>query len=210
MTKRRLKKSVIPVLYATIALVFIGTIFMIETTISNNQFKEDEDYDYVSETIFDKETPVVNTDVLLAKPYTDTELKILKNFYDYKESAENQQNAIIYHENTYLQNTGVVYGGKDNFDVVAILDGQVTEVKQDNLLGNIVEVKHDNDIISIYQSLGEVAVKKGDVVKQGQILGKSGTSNIEPNLGSHLLFELIIKGQTVNPENYYEKKVNEI
>ena len=109
-----------------------------------------------------------------------------------------------------MQNSGIAYGGKDNFDVIAILDGEVVEVKNDKLLGNIVQIKHNEKIISVYQSLSETNVKKGDTIKQGQVIGKSGTSNISKDLGSHLLFELIINGTTVNPEDYYDKLVNEI
>ena len=110
-------------------------------------------------------------------------------------------------ENTYLQNSGVSFGGKENFDVTAILDGTVSSVDEDELLGKIVEVKHDNNLISVYQSLSTVDVKKGDTVKQGQVLGKSGTSNVEKDLGDHLHFELIDNGQTVNPNEYFDQKV---
>lgn len=208
--KRRLKKSVIPVLYAFAAVLFVGTIFTVENAISNNYFGEEDEYDYVSEIIIDREEPVMNVEVILQRPYVDNEIKILKDFYDYTANEAAQQNSIIQYESTYLQNTGIIYGGKDNFDIVSILEGEVTDIKTDNLLGTIVEMKHTPDIISVYQSLSEVTVQKGDIVKQGQVIGKSGSCNIEPDLGSHVLFELIIKGQTVNPETYYDKKVSEI
>lgn len=208
--KRRLKKSVIPVLYAFAAVLFVGTIFTVENAISNNYFGEEDEYDYVSEIIIDREEPVMNVEVILQRPYVDNEIKILKDFYDYTANEASQQNSIIQYESTYLQNTGIIYGGKDNFDIVSILDGEVTDIKTDNLLGTVVEMKHTPDIISVYQSLSEVTVQKGDIVKQGQVIGKSGSCNIEPDLGSHVLFELIIKGQTVNPETYYDKKVSEI
>ncbi len=208
MKTRRLRKSIIPFLYAIIVVMLIGTIFMIESAISKNYKKEE--YQFVSETIFDHSKPVVNTEILIGKPYTDSEVKILKSFYNYKGESEDQQNSILFHEDTYLPNTGVVYGGKENFDIVSILDGEVTDLKTDPLLGTIVEIKHSDSMIGVYQSIGEVMVKKGDMVKIGQIIGKSGTSNVEKDLGSHLLFELIINGQTVNPEDYYGKKVSEI
>ncbi len=53
-------------------------------------------------------------------------------------------------------------------------------------------------------------VKKDDVVKQGDIIGKSGTSNFSKDLGDHLHFELIYKGQAVNPEEYYEKELGDL
>ncbi len=209
MKTRRLRKSIIPFLYASIVVLFVGTIFLIESTISKN-YKKEEDYQFVSDTIFDHSEPVVNMEIVIGKPYVDPEVKVLKNYYNYKGESEDQQKSILFHEDTYLPNTGVVYGGKDNFDVVAILDGEVTDLKTDPLLGTIIEIKHSDSIIGVYQSIGEVLVKKGDMVRMGQIIGKSGTSNIEKDLGSHLLFEMIINGQTVNPEEYFGKKINEI
>ena len=105
---------------------------------------------------------------------------------------------------------GVIYGCNDTFDVVSILDGTVIDVKEDNLLGKIVEVKHSNDMMSIYQSLSEVTVKKNDVIKQGDIIGKSGKSSISSEMNENLYFELFYKGSNVNPDEYYDKKVEEL
>ena len=91
-----------------------------------------------------------------------------------------------------------------------MLDGTVTSIKDDKSLGKIVEVTHSNDMISIYQSLSEVNVVENQEIKQGMIVGKSGTCNLEKDLNNHLHFELIVKGLVVNPENYYDKKVSEI
>ena len=210
MKNRKLKSNIVPIIYGLVAILGIGSAYLIENMLNNAVFKEEDHYGYVSETITEEEVPVVNTEPTLIRPYNDTELKILKNYYDYKADETSQQNALIYHENTYMQNSGIAYGGKDNFDVIAILDGEVVEVKNDKLLGNIVQIKHNEKIISVYQSLSETNVKKGDTIKQGQVIGKSGTSNISKDLGSHLLFELIINGETVNPEDYYDKLVSEI
>ena len=89
------------------------------------------------------------------------------------------------------------------------LDVSKAYVEDDELLGKIIEVKHENNLISVYQSLSSTDVKQGDTVKQGQILGKSGTSNVEKDLGNHLHFELIDNGQTVNPNDYFDKKLEE-
>lgn len=212
MTNRRLKKPVLYGIYVSIVFLVLGAIFLIEGTLSKDSFKDnnDERPTYVSDTIFSEDIPVVGEETKVIRPYTDTEIKVVKSYYDYQGSSEAQVNSILFHENTYLQNSGVSYGGKENFDVVAILDGTVTDIKEDSLLGNIVEIEHSNEMISIYSSLSEVNVKKGDVIKQGIVIGKSGTNNIAKDLGSHLDLELIIKGQTVNPENYYDKSVSEI
>lgn len=212
MTNRRLKKPVMYGIYAFSIILVLGAIYLIENSLSKGTFKEDgEDRPtYVSDTIFSEDIPVVGNETKVIRPYNDKDVKIVRNFYDYQADQNSQIGSIIYHESTYLQNSGVSYGGKENFDVVAILDGKVIEVKEDALLGNIVQIEHSNEMISVYQSLGEVSVKKGDTVKQGIVIGKSGTNNIAKDLGNHLDLELIIKGQTVNPESYYDKSVSEI
>lgn len=210
MTKRRLKPKMIPVVYGLGALAAVLGAYLIESNLAHDNFKEEEHYGYVTKTIMEDQIPVVNTEPMVIRPYNDTEIKSLKGYYDYKGDETSQQNSLIYHDSTYMQNSGSIYGGKDNFDIIAILDGEVVEVKEDKLLGKIIQLKHNDRIISVYQSLSEVTVQKGDTVKQGQVIGKSGTSNIQADLGSHLLFELIINGSTVNPEAYFDKLVSEI
>lgn len=209
MKKRKLKKSIVFGIYGLSIITVLGIAYGLDVTLNKGDFK-DESYGYVSKTIFDTHIPVVSTDVTIIRPYTDSEISIVKDYYDFEGEESNQEKSIIYHDNVYMQNSGVCYGGKDNFDVVAILSGTVEEVKEDELLGNIVRINHDNNLISIYQSLGEVNVKKGDSINQGQVIGKSGNSNISVELNNHLSFELIHNGVNVNPEKYYNKKLNEI
>ena len=108
------------------------------------------------------------------------------------------------------QNSGTDFVSENTFDVVAVLDGSVTDVKEDETLGKVVEIKHNNGYISIYQSLSEVSVKKGDIITQGQVIGKSGTNELDKDIGNHLHFELYYQGQIVNPEEYYDKNVEDL
>lgn len=211
MKKRVLRKWVVYGVYALTFLSVFSSIYFIEKSLApENTFNNDKDYIYVSKTIFDDEVPVVATTTQIIRPYKATDIEIVKNYYDYKADADSQQKALLYYENTYLQNSGIEYKGSNNFDVVSILDGKVISIKTDNILGNVVEIRHDNDMISVYQSLSAVNVTENQDVKQGDIIGKSGTNNISKDLGDHLHFELIINGQNVNPEEYYNKNINEI
>lgn len=212
MKKRKLKKTVLYGIYAGLSFLALTAISVTQISLSKDTKEEQKEPLHVTKPIIEEvNIPVVSTEeTTIIKPYTDQEITIIKGYYDHQAEADNQINSLIYHENTYLQNSGVSYGGKENFDVVAVLDGTVTDIKEDDLLGKIIEIKHDNNIISTYQSLSEVSVNKNDTVKQGQIIGKSGTCNISKELNSHLTFELIIKGQIVNPENYYDKKLSEL
>lgn len=206
---RRLKRPVVYSLYALGFVMLLGVLYFIESMMPTNSFNGIED-DYVDKTIFDTELPVINTSDIIIRPYTQTDITIIKNYYDYKDEASRQEQSLLFFENTYLQNSGVSYGKEDVFDVISVLDGTVTKVSEDKSLGKIVEVTHSNDMISIYQSLSEVTVTENQEIKQGMIIGKSGTCNLEKDLNNHLHFELIVKGLVVNPENYYDKKVSEI
>lgn len=211
MKKRVLRKWVVYGVYALTFLSVFSSIYFIEKSLApENTFNNDKDYIYVSKTIFDDEVPVVATTTQIIRPYKATDIDIAKNYYDYKADAQSQQKALLYYENTYLQNSGIEYKGSNNFDVVSILDGTVISIKTDNILGNVVEIRHDNDMISVYQSLSDVNVTENQDVKQGDTIGKSGTNNISKDLGDHLHFELIVNGQNVNPEEYYNKNINEI
>lgn len=211
MKKRVLRKWVVYGVYALTFLSVFSSIYFIEKTLApENTFNNDKDYIYVSKTIFDNEIPVVSSGIQIIRPYKATDIDVAKNYYDYKADADEQKKSLLYYEDTYLQNSGVEYKGSDNFDVVSILNGTVISIKNDNILGNVVQIRHDNDMISVYQSLSDVNVTENQEVKQGDIIGKSGTNNISKDLGDHLHFELIIDGQNVNPEEYYNKSLSEI
>lgn len=209
MKNRRLKKPVVYSLYALGFVMLLGALYLVESMMPTSSFNGIDD-DYVNKTVFDTEIPVVNTADIIIRPYAVTDVAIVKNYYDYKDEAKEQEQSLLFFENTYLQNSGVSYGKEEVFEVISVLDGTVTSVTEDNSLGKIVEVTHGNDMISIYQSLSEVNVTENQEIKQGMIIGKSGTCNLEKDLNNHLHFELIVKGLVVNPEDYYDKKVSEI
>ncbi len=197
-----------PVVYSlygiSVAFIVIGLVILskspeIATTVPNHAYN-----------ILSKISIPVSKeqDHTIGRPYTDMKVVIAQNYYDYKGTEENQKQSLIYYQDTYIQNTGISYrleGG--NFDAVAVLDGEVIEVKEDTLLGNIVTIKHSSNVTSIYQSITDITVQKGDTVQKGMLIGKSGQSNISTDLGNHLYFELIIDNISVNPEEYYDKSL---
>ena len=207
--KRQLKKSVVYGLYAISFTLLVGGVALLGFAV--NDVRESKT-SYVSKGILDYEEklPVVNTEVKINRPYIDTEVKVTKNFYDYLENSKEQEQSLIYYEGTYMQSSGIAYSKGDSFDVVSILDGTVKEVKEDLTLGNVITIEHENGITSVYQSVGDINIKVNDAVTKGQVIAKSSTSNISTELGNHLYFELIIDGICVDPENYYDKSINEL
>lgn len=204
MKKLKLRKYVMPSVVIAISCVSVLAAALLIPTSENVLSK----LNYVSNTIISQEKAVINTTQKVIYPYTDQSVQVGKSYYDYKSTAEEQENSLHYYENTYIQNSGIDFVYEEKFNVVSILEGTVTNVKEDSVLGNVVEVTHSNDYISVYQSLSEIKVSKGDVISQGQVIGVSGTNEIDKDLGNHLHFEMYIGGYNVNPINYLDKEIN--
>lgn len=214
MKNRRIKSFFVPVIYGTLVLAFLFSMFFIGKFANNLLFsKNNNNIKYVDGEITEgsnKDIPVVSTSNTIVKPYLSDDVKVAKSFYDYKASNDNQEKAIIFYENTYMQNSGIDYASEDVFDVISVLDGTVISVYDNDIMGTTIEIRHSNDLISVYQSLSSVNVSKDDKVIQGQIIAKSGLSNVEKDMGNHLHFELYYKGKIVNPDEYYNKALDEL
>lgn len=187
-------------------LVVIGTVVAIKS-IDNYENPNDIErgYQYTVVPSLSTDVPVTATTMNLIRPYKDSKVTIA---IDYYEDEKNQEKSIIVTDNTYMQNVGVLYQADQKFDVYAILDGTVTEVGKNDLLGNYLKISHDNNIVSLYQILDKITVKKGDTIKQGTKIGESTKNNIKE--GNLMLFELTINNKNVNPEKYYDKSIKEI
>ncbi len=210
MLKQRYKKILISGAY----LLSIGTIVLCITMVINginNYFKSSVDYDYGVYGVFEDLEPVVEVvnGTTIIKPFVSQEVTIGKYFYDYEADKEEQVNSLVYYENTYMQNSGIDYICDKVFDVVSILDGEVTSIKKDDILGNIVQIKHSNDLISIYQSVNNVTVKQGDKVNQGTIIATSGSNTVNTNYANLLHFEIYFKGEVLDPENIYTLNIED-
>lgn len=210
MKKRKLKPAV--KIFAMVVFLLICTI-SITTLVNNNTkevVKENSDFTYVNDYIFDNYYPVVNQEEKIGKPYTSDKVSIYKKFYEKDAKEEEQQNSLIYHEGIYMQNSGVDYKSDESFDVVASLSGTVTNISDDTLLGKTIEIRNSTELITTYQCLGEMLVKKGETITQGQIIAKSGTCVLNDGTSNSLHFELYKNGQVINPENYFEKSVKDL
>ena len=211
MNKTKLKKVVVPSIYLVALLVFGTSMYLVQRVVNKQTFETNEEMEYVDKEIVNDNVyvPVVVQTNIISRPYFNGEVTINKNFYDYNKTPEEQENSIIFYENTYMQNSGVSYKFKEKFDVAAILDGTVIEVTENEILGTTIKIRHENDLISTYQSLSEATVKVDDRVVRSQIIGRSGTCKLY-NEESNLHFELTYQGKNINPEEYYNKSTDEL
>ena len=68
--------------------------------------------------------------------------------------------------------------------------------------GKDIKVKN-GDIVTVYAHCSKLNVKKGQQVKQGDIIAYSGdTGKVN---GPHLHFEVLINGSNVNPKTWLEQ-----
>lgn len=201
--KRKLKSFVIPIITGLV----LGSFFIAFMTFGqDNSSPIPDNFSYVSRSIVNNSLPVLSYDDVLIRPYQTDKITVEKRFYD----EDTKEMGIIYFNNTYIQSTGILYSSENEYNVVSILDGEIINVKKDDLLGNTVEVKHTDNLISSYQGLQNVYVKKGDHINQNTILGKAGEIKLDKTYSNALLFELIKDGHYINPDKYYDKTVREI
>ena len=67
--------------------------------------------------------------------------------------------------------------------------------------GNIIQVQHTNNLISIYKHCSSLLKSRGDRVKSGEAIAVVGNSGEKSN-GPHLHFELWYNGSPVNPQEF--------
>src|SRR5690606_11544299 len=98
-------------------------------------------------------------------------INVVLGYFDDEASEEEQLNAMVEYERTFHPNQGIDFAHKDGetFDVLAALSGTVKSVTKDPLVGNVVDLEHENGLVTVYQGLEDVQVDEGDQVKQGDV-----------------------------------------
>lgn len=211
MKKLKLKSWVVPALYAiSLGVIFVSVIFIGKAMTMDLEARPN--INLIPDQFLDDDTTnvVEITNETVNHPYLLEGVSVAKDFYDRKGSEESQLKSLIYYKNTYMENTGVLYTNSEEFDVVSVLDGSVTSITKDEILGNVVEVTHSTELITIYHCLGDVNVKVGDALKQNDVIGKSGKVNIDKGYENALLFEVNYKGQILNPNEFYNMKIADL
>lgn len=136
-------------------------------------------------------------------PVTDPEdMIVLMPYYDEEASAEARAAAVIRQGNEYMAHMGISIGMEDQepFDVLAAKSGTVTRSETLPMVGNLVEITHEDGLVTVYQSLENVMVSLNEQVQQGQVIAQAGRNELEKDLGVHLHFEVRENGKALNPQ----------
>ena len=138
----------------------------------------------------------------------------LKNFSDINnKQTSNKKNLFSFHFfipvkgmlvnkfNVNESHYGVDIVSKPNEAVLSTLKGTVIIATWSLQTGYIIQVQHENNLISIYKHNSRLLKKVGDHVSAGESIAIIGNSG-EQTSGPHLHFELWHNGAPLNPEDY--------
>ena len=141
--------------------------------------------------------PVDTPTISFANPLT--EVTTLKTF----SNTALQYNSTL---NVWQSHKAVDFAAEEGTEVYAVMDGTITEVTYNYLMGNIVKLDVGGGITVVYASLAnDVPVKAGDTVTKGSVIGQvSDTAKSEANDGPHLHLEVLLDNELVDPNLYLD------
>ena len=86
--------------------------------------------------------------------------------------------------------------------IKAIDDGTVILAAYTAETGYIIQIQHDNDLLSVYKHNSSLLKKEGDKVRAGEAVAVIGETG-EFSTGPHLHFEMWRNGVPLNPETFF-------
>jgi hypothetical protein len=100
---------------------------------------------------------------------------------------------------------GVDYGVPKGTIVSACADGKVILARPRIVTGNSVVIEHLPGVYSLYYHLDVIAVSEGQMVKTGEMVGKSGSTGLAT--GPHLHWEIRVSGENTDPDALVDRPV---
>ena len=101
--------------------------------------------------------------------------------------------------------SGVDISSNYGHPVIAPADGVVTEAETMGGYGRLIQIQHGNGISTRYGHLSGFAVRPGDRVRRGQLIGFVGLTG--RSTGPHLHYEVRVYNTPVNPQKYLRLSV---
>ena len=101
---------------------------------------------------------------------------------------------------------GMDFSANPGTDVYATGDGTVVKMGWQTGYGNVIIIDHGFGYETWYAHLQEFRTKLGKKLVRGEVIGGVGSTG--KSTGPHLHYEVHVKGQVVNPVNYYFMDLN--
>lgn len=98
--------------------------------------------------------------------------------------------------------TGLDFPANIGTKIYAAAGGVVVTNEFHFQYGNMVEIDHGNDLVTRYAHTSKVYVKKGDLIKRGQLIAEVGSTG--RSTGPHLHFEVLVRGVQQDPAKFLQ------
>ena len=96
---------------------------------------------------------------------------------------------------------GIDLAGTWQENIKVSADGVVTFSGYHGSFGKVIRIRHNYGIKTTYGHLAKILVKKGQIVSEGQVIGKMGrTGRVD---GAHLHYEISVDGKSKDPAIYF-------
>jgi len=110
----------------------------------------------------------------------------------------------IFH--VFMDHKGLDFTASKGTPVYATGDGEIITAHFSASYGNVIYLDHGHDYETRYAHLSQFNVKLGQKVKRGQVIGYVGSTG--NSVSSHLHYEVLFKGQHVNPINFFQRDLS--
>jgi len=87
-------------------------------------------------------------------------------------------------------------------DIVSTNDGKVVFAQEAGIYGQSIIVDHGLGLFTLYSHCSSLAVREGDEIKGGDVIGKTGSTGFA--FGDHLHFGVLVQGVEVRPEEWMD------
>jgi murein DD-endopeptidase MepM/ murein hydrolase activator NlpD len=100
----------------------------------------------------------------------------------------------------YRMHHGIDLAGTWQENVSVSADGTVVFAGYHGSFGKVIRIRHSYGIMTTYGHLAKINVRRGDIVNEGQVIGKMGrTGRVD---GAHLHYEISVNGKSQNPKKF--------
>lgn len=186
--KKKLSKKMVYIILLSLSIVAIATIITLSLTLGNKPPVNN-----------DPTIPSGNDPVVPKVVYT-----VPMDSFTVGMPASLTQVVYMSSMNNWRTHNGIDLIAEKGTAVYSISDGTVTGIKHTTLESSVITIEHTGGVVSYYKGLAkDVAVKVGDTVKGGDLIGNVAESMpLERDVGAHLHLEIKKDGKLVDPINY--------
>ena len=140
------------------------------------------------------------TSIPSIQPVSSSELKRMASGYGYRIDPFTKKRTMHW---------GMDFSAKTGTPIYATGDGRISRADNRAVgFGNHVRIDHGFGYVSIYAHMDKIAVRRGNIVKRGDLIGYVG--NTGRSVAPHLHYEISKDGRKINPINFYSGSLSPI